>query len=747
MASAVHTILLLLLAIFFASRQLGAAPNLPTLDEVVASTSDLWGEAALQQPSGATYDFFAQLLPPPRYVNSDFKYYPIALSAPRSPQKARWISNGSGVNLSGGARSWTDIGTPITFRVGPDELRFGEFAQRIDGPRYLNGFLPVIEINYSHGEAVYHQEAFASVTPGLAEHGVALVRFSLSSGTNGNLAATIDSKSPLHVGNSAVRDDAGKIIAWFDDQWQWTRNRLVARVRGRAMASLAIPVRPMDISVASPLREGGYDKELKACVDEWQRLLDGATQVETPEPVVNNAFRSHVVQNLSLVKGARMHYSAGNQYDQLYEAEGCDAVQALLVWGLTNEVRRLIPTQLDFTRKGLEYHQAGHKLQLLVHYYWLTRDSEFIRAQESRWAKEVTRIVNGRSNEHGLFPREQYCGDVATPVYSLNSNAKCWRALRDFAAMLGHFGESERAAELTSVASRFRNDILKAVEKSERDDIHPPFIPIALFGEEQPPNPITGTKIGSYWNLMANYIVGSDVFGPGSEREEWILQYVQQQGGLCMGLIRSRPNPTFWTGPHSINPLYGLRRTLTLLRRDEADAALVGFYGMLAQGMTRDTFIGGEGCSLTPLDEGGRLFYCPPNSASNGFFLWMLRCLLVQDWDLNDDGDPETLRLLFATPRHWLENGKKIEVQRAPTAFGAVSVHAHSQLENGQLVIEVDPPAIPPKKMLLRLRLPTGWIPAGATLGDTPLTIAEDGTMDLSGRTGRLKIVGRVAKQ
>ena len=726
--------------------ELGAAKQLPTLDEVVASASDLWGEAALQQPEGPTYEFFARLLPPPRYVNSDFKYYPVVLSAPRSLQKARWISNGSGVNLSGGARSWNDIGTPITFRVGPDELRFGEYLQRIDGPHYLDGFLPVVQINYSHGEAVYHQEAFASVTPALAEHGVVLVKFSLASGTNGLVAATIDSKSPLHAGNGAVRDDSGKTLVWFDEQWQWTRGRLVARVRAGSAPSLAVATRPVDVSVSSPLREGGYDKERKACVTEWQRLLGDGMQVETPEPVVNNAFRSHLVQNLSLVKGARMHYSAGNQYDQLYEGEGCDAVQALLVWGLTNEVRRLIPAQLDFTRKGLEYHQAGHKLQLLIHYYWLTRDAEFIRAQENRWQKEVTRVVQGRSNEHGLFPREQYCGDVATPVYSLNSNAKCWRALRDFAAMLRNMGESERPTELAAVASDFRSNVLKAVEKSERDEIHPPFIPIALFGEEQPYHPITGTKIGSYWNLMANYVLGTEIFGPGSEREDWLINYVRQKGGLCMGLIRSRPNPTFWTGPHSINPLYGLRRTLTLLRRDEADAALVGFYGMLAQGMTRDTFIGGEGCSLTPLDEGGRLFYCPPNSASNGFFLWMLRCLLVQDWDLNDDGDAETLRLLFATPRQWLENGKTIDVQRASTAFGEVSVRAQSQLENGQIVVEVEPPPIPPKKLLLRLRLPGGWKANDATVAEAPLIISEDGTMDLSGRSGKLKIVARVSK-
>src|SRR5204862_6814739 len=36
-----------------------------------------------------------------------------------------------------------------------------------------------------------------------------------------------------------------------------------------------------------------------------------------------------------------------------------------------------------------------------------------------------------------------------------------------------------------------------------------------------------------------------------------------------------------------------------------------------------------------------------------------LRYLLVQDYDLDDDGRPETLRLRFAAPRPWLEDGKE----------------------------------------------------------------------------------------
>src|SRR5436190_22128717 len=96
----------------------------PSFEEMVKSKLDVWGEAAMRQPNGASYEFFAPLLPPPRYVNADFRFYPFVLSAPNGKVKARLISSGSGLNLPGGSRSWHENGIPFTFRVGPDEVLF-----------------------------------------------------------------------------------------------------------------------------------------------------------------------------------------------------------------------------------------------------------------------------------------------------------------------------------------------------------------------------------------------------------------------------------------------------------------------------------------------------------------------------------------------------------------------------------------------------------------------------------------------
>src|SRR5215213_4547477 len=85
-----------------------------TLDEVLSANTDLWGESALHQPGGPTYEYFEKLLPPLRYVDASFHHYPIVLSAPSNPTKARLISNGSAVNALARSRSWiNETGTPV----------------------------------------------------------------------------------------------------------------------------------------------------------------------------------------------------------------------------------------------------------------------------------------------------------------------------------------------------------------------------------------------------------------------------------------------------------------------------------------------------------------------------------------------------------------------------------------------------------------------------------------------------------
>jgi hypothetical protein len=113
--------------------------------------------------------------------------------------------------------------------------------------------------------------------------------------------------------------------------------------------------------------------------------------------------------------------------------------------------------------------------------------------------------------------------------------------------------------------------------------------------------------------------------------------------------------------------------------------------------------------------------------------------MLVQDYDFNDDGRADTLRLCFATPRRWLEDGKEIVVERAPTQFGDVSFRVKSDLKNGRVTAELDLPSRAPSHAMLRLRLPQG-----KKISSANVPIGESGTVDLSGKRGHVSIVAEI---
>ena len=755
-----------------------AKSKLPSLDEAVHAKRDVWGEAAMKKPNGPSYEFFSKLLPPPRYVNADFHFYPIVLSAPNAPVKARLISNGSGVNLRGGGSQWQDNGTPVFFRVGPDQLTFGRFPERLQGePVLAEGFLPIVELQYLHQSPigaegmvpltqervereaeVYKLEAFTSTDSSLAENAVVFAKFSLSKGIAGTLTVQIDSKSPLKFADGKVTDEPGQVLAYLDKSWKWEHQRAQAKLDRKGFATIAIPTKPLTDGNSFRMEAGTYAKQREQCAKTWREILGLGMNVETPETVVNNAWRHLLVQNFELINGDRIHYSQGNQYDKIYEAEGSDATLAMMVWGFEKDARRLIVPMMDFTRKGLEYHQAGFKLNDVCRYFWQTRDTNFVKemrawskperyrtsAKEtiSGWDIEAKRLDKNRTGEHGLFPKEQYCGDIHTPVQTLNANSKAWRGMRDLSAVLAEVGEKAEAQHYADVASDFRKTVLTAIEKSVNRSTTPPFVPIALYTNEPPHDPICDVRIGSYWNIIIGYTIASGIFPAGSEGENWIPHYQEQHGGLFMGMVRSGGmSNTFWNTEYKLNPLYGTRYALDVLRRDEPERALVSFYGMLAQGFTRNTFVCGEGASIVPTDSNGRLLSLPPNSAANAHFLSMLRDILVQDSDMNDDGKPETLRLGFATPKRWLEDGKSYKVEHAPTAFGPISLKMESHLKNNEVIAEVDLPARnAADKILLRARVPDGARIVSAESGDTKLKVDEKGTVDLSGIKGKQTI-------
>jgi hypothetical protein len=88
------------------------------------------------------------------------------------------------------------------------------------------------------------------------------------------------------------------------------------------------------------------------------------------------------------------------------------------------------------------------------------------------------------------------------------------------------------------------------------------------------------------------------------------------------------------------------------------------------------------------------------NGHALSYFMEQFRSLLV--WE--DGGD---LWLAKATPRHWLEQGKKISVKNAPTEFGPAGYEIISDADHGKITATVETPARRRvQTVILRLRHP-----------------------------------------
>jgi hypothetical protein len=704
-----------------------------TPQQVIAAKADLWGDAALKQREGPTYAFFEKLLPPIRYVDADFRCYPIALSAPGAATKARLLSDGSQINALARQPNWAhEAGIPVHVLIGTQRVPFGADIRNLTGPTYESGYLPIVRLDYKQDDQIYRERSFASVDPAFGAAGAVFARFELPLTDDARLELRFEYAGATTADGGIVKNSDGQALAVFDQNWEWNtfRNSLTSRPRHNRELSVAIFTAPANPALLPTMSASVFDEQRALCARTWDNLINAGTIIDVPEPVVNNAWKSLLIGSYMILAGDDLNYSASNQYARKYAHECGESMRSLMLLGHVDDARQTIRPLLTYRRPNIELHDAGFKLQLLAHYYFVARDASLINDTRELWQRGVDLIVNSRDKSTGLLPREKYCSDIETPVISLNTNANCWRGLRDMSLVLEDLGEHEQATSLAKLSADYRKVILATIDKTMVRTIDPPFLPIAV-GEEDVHDPITGSRLGSYWNLVMPQLLGSGVFAPDSEIASDVLDFIQQRGGLCMGMMRVQSNPGVWVNAQNIDDLYTTRYALTLLARDEPDRALVSFYGKLAQGMTRDTFIDGESTSIVPLDRFGRQVALPPNSAANASFLLQLRHLLVQDIDTDDDGRPDTLRLAFATPRAWLANGKTIEVKRAPTAFGDVTFSIESRLREYEIVARVQLPPRPCNRALLRLRLPRGNKIVYAVANGQPVNLIDSETLEL----------------
>ena len=747
-----------------------SATPLESLDEALAAATDAWGRRALAQPEGPTYEFFAALLPPLRYVNAAFREAPIVLADPRGRGKVRVNGDGSGLLARANHEYWLDVAAPpIAFLVEdqaatpPDTpLRPFGAGGRLTGPLELHdGWIPRVTFREPHAEI---EVGVVGSPAALAAAGGSLVHVRCRA-----LASRV--RFALELGVSPLQR------ALFAEPWRAGGQRLEIELAAGAGADVLLaagPTLPGQPDLAKALGLAGHvppslpaDWSQQALAD-WRHALGDDFRLVTPEPRVDAAWRATLAGTLALFEGDTLLYSAQNGYHRTFQAECGDAVRALWRFGVPDSERALDPLLARPLQQGIEAHDVAFKAMALREWWTLelgrlaelekagamalqARTAVLARATQriERVVAEVAPWLAQLDPEHGLLPKQAYCGDIQTPVHNLHTNASFWRGVRDLGLTCAEAGgalERDHAKRLMTAAATLRQKLEVAVAKSVDSTTSPPFVPMALFGAEQAYPQLTATMTGSYWNLVAPYAAASGIFGLEDPRLRWLLEYPETHGGLCMGMIRFDQHSGLFANTEGVDDLYTQRRAELLLQLDRADDAVVAFYGKLAQGMTRGTFASGEGSSLRPLDQGGRPLYLPPNASGSAFFLSLLRGMVVLEVDGDGDGASDELRLAHATPRAWFgAAGARLEVAGAPTSFGSVSFTLKRSADGKSVAGRVELPAEAPPKVALRLRLPKSLaLGRVGTNAGVELPRRDRETIELSGRSGSVEFTAGI---
>jgi hypothetical protein len=126
-----------------------------------------------------------------------------------------------------------------------------------------------------------------------------------------------------------------------------------------------------------------------------------------------------------------------------------------------------------------------------------------------------------------------------------------------------------------------------------------------------------------------------------------------------------------------------------------------------------------------------------PDNGTAGWFMENFRDMLVME-------DGQSLWVARATPRAWLEQGKKIAVKNAPTYFGPLAYQIVSDVDNGKIVATVEIPSRnPPKSVVVRFRHPKAAPIKSVTVNGQPWAgfDKDKEVIELTGLTGKVVVV------
>ncbi|WP_150107352.1 hypothetical protein [Pedosphaera parvula] len=441
-----------------------------------------------------------------------------------------------------------------------------------------------------------------------------------------------------------------------------------------------------------------FDSKLKEVSRFWEKRLALIHRFDVPDTRVMEAYRAWVAYSLlnaDTVNGYIEPHDGAGFYEEMFGNSVSMHSMAMDMYGLHSYTASILNTQIHFQQSNGLYTQVcgltdpGGFLVGLAKHYQMTGDKEWLLTvspgiiKQCEWLMQQRERTSKDGLVRGLIKFRPY-NDYSGEVYNYLGNMWCAKGLEEAAKVLEEIkipGAGRYAAE----AANYRQDILDSMQSAAFDHQGQTLLPFEP--ETRRLLKLERYKGGGYYGLTVSPALGIGLLAPDDKPTTWIVDALEKRGGLIAGVCE------FEGG---IDHAYTYGYLLNELKRGEVRKTLLGFWSMLAFGMTRDTYSPVE----VTMIETGENHYTLPHLYSCTEQLHLLRQML-----LREDGD--VLCIGDGIPRAWLEPGNRVVVNAAPTEFGEVSYKIEPK-KDGSMQIHILPPTRHmPKKIELRLRAPS----------------------------------------
>ena len=376
----------------------------------------------------------------------------------------------------------------------------------------------------------------------------------------------------------------------------------------------------------------------------------------------------------------------------------------------------------------------GRVLESCALHYLLTGDAAWLDKAGPRMAKACDWILQQRKLWNGDIPPNAWCHGLGPPIdvcdgsdtrLFFSVNAWYYAGLKRAAEVLAGQDAAQYGA-LVKEAELFRQDIRKAADRSMAlsavvkvgDGTYRRNVPFAPYmrglGTEMDTG-FSGYADGRWFECVMGglLLVRCGIYDVNEPVVQEMLDVYEDR------LVQDGQN-----GQNGYNDAPALHLLL-----DDVPLFLRGMYHSYAAEVDPDL-----GYIFWEVQKRS---YARDKTFEEAAFLERVRAMLVME-------DGKDLWLARATPRAWLEQGKKISVRSAPTFFGAASYEIVSDVDHGRITATVEMPSRrPPQSVLLRFRHPKALPIRSVAVNGKPWSSfrRDKETVELGGLPGKITVV------